>query len=126
MRYVLDASAALAMIQDEAGGDKVAGRRAEASISAVNAIEIGTRLVDSGVDIATVRRSIARLRVPIVAFDAELASIATALRESTRPFGLSLADRACLALALREGAIAVTADRAWKKLDVGCEIELIR
>jgi PIN domain nuclease of toxin-antitoxin system len=48
------------------------------------------------------------------------------LRELTRRRGLSLGDRACLALAIRENAIAVTADRDWGDLDIGCKIELIR
>lgn len=114
------------MMQGESGGNLVAAQSADAAISAVNAVEIGTRLADSGVDLATIRRSLSRIRVPIVAFDADLALIAIRLRNQTRPYGLSLGDRACLALALREGAIAVTADRAWAKLDVGCKIELIR
>jgi PIN domain nuclease of toxin-antitoxin system len=70
--------------------------------------------------------ALARLRIPIISFDADLAVIAVGLRERTRSLGLSLADRACLALALREGATAVTSDRAWSRLDVGCEIALIR
>jgi PIN domain nuclease of toxin-antitoxin system len=114
------------MLQSEPGGQAVSARRRDAVIGAVNAIEIGTRLVDGGIDADQARISIARLRIPIVDFDAELASMAVELRERTRPLGLSLADRACLALALREGAIALTADRAWAKLDIGCEIELIR
>lgn len=126
MRYVIDASAALAVLQHEPGGQWVAERITDAGISAVNAIEVGTRLVDRGMEPPRAGLALARLRIPIIGFDADLAIIAIGLRDRTRSLGLSLADRACLALALRERAIAVTSDRAWAKLDIGCEIELIR
>ena len=51
---------------------------------------------------------------------------AAALRAATRHAGLSLGDRACLALALRESAPVMTADRDWLKVDVGVEVLLIR
>lgn len=95
-------------------------------MTSVNAIEVGTKLIDNGIDARIVRSALVRLRVPIVAFDVDLATIAIELRDRTRSFGLSLADRACLALAIREGATAVTTDRVWGKLDIGCKIELIR
>lgn len=59
-------------------------------------------------------------------FDTDLALRAALLRNSTRPYGLSLGDRACLALARREGLPVLTADRSWAKLDVGVEVVLIR
>lgn len=126
MRFVLDASAALALLHDEPGAGHVGARLHDAGISAVNLIEVGSKLVDGGVDLENARRAVALLRVETVDFDLGLAETAIALRARTRPFGLSLADRACLALAIRENATALTADRAWAKLDVGCRIELIR
>ena len=45
---------------------------------------------------------------------------------ATRGQGLSLGDRACLALAHRLGATALTTDRAWSRVDVGVAIEVIR
>lgn len=59
-------------------------------------------------------------------YDEDLALAASKLRPATRHKGLSLGDRACLALAIREGATAITTDRAWADLDVGCHIEVIR
>ena len=59
-------------------------------------------------------------------FDESLALEAGFLRTSTRQYGLSLGDRACLALALREGAPVVTADRTWANLDLGIDIRVIR
>jgi PIN domain nuclease of toxin-antitoxin system len=124
--YVLDASAALAVLNAEAGADRVAQCLTEAVMSAINAVEVGSRLVDAGLATADALRAIELLRVPTIAFTEDLARIAIALRPATRAYGLSLADRACLALAIRDGATALTADRAWAKLDVGCRIELIR
>ena len=114
------------MFQGELGADWVTERLHAASVSAVNAVEVGTKLFQSTKDLEWARSAVAGLRIPIIGFDAELADRAVALGGATRPFGLSLADRACLALALRERAVAVTTDRIWKKLEIGCEIELIR
>ena len=55
-----------------------------------------------------------------------LAVAAGQLRAATQEKGLSLGDRACVALAMREQAGIVTADRAWAGLDPGVEVELIR
>ena len=62
----------------------------------------------------------------MVPFDAEQAYAADGLRTSTRERGLSLADRACLALALQLGAPVLTADRAWEGLVPGVGLEWIR
>ncbi len=59
-------------------------------------------------------------------FDAVHAELAAILREPTRDLGLSLADRACLALASDLEVPAVTADRSWRDLDIGVEVELVR
>ncbi|MDP3523658.1 MAG: PIN domain-containing protein, partial [Hoeflea sp.] len=66
------------------------------------------------------------LRFDVVPLDTETALLAGRLREATRGRGLSLGDRACLALAIRENAIALTADRNWADLDLPCKVELIR
>jgi PIN domain nuclease of toxin-antitoxin system len=72
------------------------------------------------------RDAIDLLEIAMVDFDQELAETAIELRDQTRSVGLSLADRACLALALREQATALTADRVWSSVEVGCKIEVIR
>lgn len=126
MRYVLDASALLAMLQGESGGEWVADRLDESVLSAVNLVEVGTRLLDLGLDPFNARSVIERLRIPVVGFDSDLAERAILLRRASRQHGLSLGGRACIALALREGAAAVTSDQAWATLNVGCEIVMIR
>ena len=125
-RVVLDASAMLAFLHGEAGGEVVDGHLGDAAASAVNVAEVGARLSDLGASLAEVRRAIALMAVEIVAFDAEQAYAAAGIRDATRSRGLSLGDRACLQLAARRGLPAVTADRAWAELDVDVDVQLIR
>jgi len=123
---VLDASALLALLLNEAGAETVKARLPGAFISGVNYAEVLTRSIDLGKRQEETIHQIGRLRLDHWPFDAEQAVIAASLREATRPRGLSLADRACLALALSRQLPVLTADREWQDLDVGVKIELIR
>jgi ribonuclease VapC len=124
--YVLDASAVLAFLRDEPGGERVERVLGNSIISAVNLSEIAAKLSDFGMPKAEIPEALSELAATSMAFDADLAIIAGALRKQTRANGLSLGDRACLALAQRTGRIALTTDRAWADLDVGVMIEVIR
>jgi PIN domain nuclease of toxin-antitoxin system len=95
-------------------------------MSSVNVTETVSKMVDHGADFDEALEDFRSLSLTIVDFDAEQSHIAARLRPATRHRGLSLGERACLALAIREGATALTADRKWADLDVGCKIELIR
>ena len=124
--WVLDASAILALLQREPGSDRVAEIMSGAFVGAVNYSEFLAKLSDKGVR-KDDRQTIAdALTCEVVDFTASQAETAAALRVHSRPAGLSFADRACLALALSKGATAVTADRAWSKVDLGVDIEVIR
>lgn len=125
-RFVLDASALLAVLRDERGAAFVADRMAGMLMSTVNASEAIMRSVEKGFPLETVRSLIIYLQIDLAPFDWAMALEAAGLRPDTRRLGLSFADRACLALAIRENATALTADRAWADLDLGCKIELIR
>jgi len=83
-------------------------------------------MLDSNVNVSNLKDQLFETGLKLIPLDTELALAAANLRIATRHKGLSLADRVCLALAIRENAVAVTADKAWAELDVGCEIELIR
>jgi PIN domain nuclease of toxin-antitoxin system len=72
------------------------------------------------------RFSILEIGVQVIDFDMKLAEHAGDLRQQTRHLGLSLGDRACLALAEREEAAALTADRKWTGLRSGIQVQLIR
>ena len=123
---VLDASAVLAVLRAAPGADRVESRLEGAGIGAVNLFEVVAKLDEDGVPEVEIRRAIGRLDLDIHAFDAAQAYTAGALRRTTRPLGLSLGDWACLALAQRLGAVALTADRSWSRLEIGVAVEVIR
>jgi ribonuclease VapC len=110
---VLDASALLALLQDEPGAERVAELLSGAAMSAVNLSEVVAKLIDHGMPAADVREALDGLPLDVHAFDREAAFAAGELRRITRGAGLSLGDKACLALAARLDVAAVTADRAW-------------
>jgi PIN domain nuclease of toxin-antitoxin system len=124
---VLDASALLALLNEEPGQEEVERVLISgAVVSAVNFSEVVARLADAGMPEAALREALEGLELNVVAFDRELAYRAGLLRGATREHGLSLGDRACLALAASNRCPAITADRAWESLDVGVAVRLIR
>jgi len=126
MTVALDSSAILALLFGEPGGDRVAPVVGDAVISAVNLSEIVAKLIESGYRDDEAERAVDGFLPSVMPFDAPLAIDTGVLRRGTRRQGLSLGDRACLALARREKARVLTADRAWADLDIGVEIEVIR
>ncbi len=125
-KYVLDASAVLALLNQETGKERVEAVLADSCIGTVNYCEVLGKLIDAGMSEQDARESVELLNVEVVSFDTELARLAAVLRPTTKKLGLSLGDRSCLALALARRNIAVTAERIWTKLKIGVKIELIR
>ena len=123
---VLDASAVLALLNDEPGAETVAGLVRNSAISAVNVSEVAAKLDDAGVPEHVIRRAVGGLLMDIVPFDAEQALQSGLLRTATRAAGLSLGDRACLGLAKRLGLSAVTADRSWERVQIGVSVTVLR
>ena len=97
----------------------------DAVVSAVNAAEVVTKLMEP-VSPGRAREDFRRLRLEIAPFDLQQACLVADLRAPTRAFGLSLGDRACLALARTLRLPALTADGHWSQVDVGVEVRLIR
>ena len=123
---VLDASALLTFLFGETGHERVASQLDRSCISAINLSEVIGRFARDGHDAREVLRRINQSSIKTVPFLAEDAALAAALVPATLPLGLSLGDRACLALAASRKAPAWTADRAWAPLDIGVAIEVIR
>jgi ribonuclease VapC len=125
---VLDASALLALILGEPGGERVQGVLTDCAMTAVNLSEVVGHFARIGSPEADIRLMLDPLPFVRVALDEELAFIAGLMLPATREAGLSFGDRACLALANKLGVQALTADRAWQRIGraVGVEIELIR
>jgi ribonuclease VapC len=124
--YVLDASAVLCLLQEEKGAERVARALPAAEIGAVNYCEVVGKLVDGGMDEETADRLIDMLHLSVIPFDRTQARLAGSLRAITRKLGLSLADRACLALAQAQGATALTCERSWTRFEAPCRIETVR
>ncbi len=114
------------MLHGELGAEIVEGVVEAAAISTVNWSEVYQRSLARGVDVTGLRSELEALGLSVLPFAAEDAEQAAELWLSTREAGLSLGDRACLALALRLGAPALTADRSWIGLDLGVEVRAVR
>ncbi len=126
-RIVLDASAMLAVLNSEPGSEKLTEQMlGDAVASTVNLAEVHTKLVSRGGDpdeawddaLSSVQES--------MPFTEGQAKVAGSLARETRSLGLSLGDRACLALALSLQAPVYTTDRSWKNLKLAVRIHVIR
>jgi PIN domain nuclease of toxin-antitoxin system len=126
-RIVLDASALLAVLNREPGAERLTPRLLSAAISStVNLAEVQSKLVSRGIrpDEAW-EAALSPIREAAV-FTGEQAKIAGSLIAQTSGFGLSLGDRACLALGIALKAPVYTADRSWRNLKLGVRIHLVR
>jgi ribonuclease VapC len=122
----IDASALLALLFAEPGAEEVADAIANiAAVSTVNLCETATVLIRRGLDAQTILSPV-REQVIVEPFTDADALAAAKLYPQTAAKGLSLGDRACIALADRLGSPAVTAEHVWSELDLGIEVRLIR
>jgi len=110
---VLDASAVLALLNGEPGHEAVAAVLPGAVLGAVNLAEVVSKLLGRGVSADDAQEAVRCLGVELAPYTAAQAFRTGELRPLTRVFGLSLGDRACLALAAERGATAITAERHW-------------
>lgn len=122
---VLDSSAVLALLLGETGADRVKSVLPGAFLSTVNFAEIITKLCERGMPQDQARLAIEAIGVEVVDFGVDQACITGDLRNRTRSAGLSLGDRACLALAQQKNRPAITADTAWGQMP-GFDVVVIR
>jgi ribonuclease VapC len=122
--YVLDASAILALLNNETGADRVQSvlENANCFMSVVNWSEVARKLVAKGRAVEPVAEGLQSIGLEFKSFDYSSA-VATAKIKAPP---LSLGDRACLSVAATLGAIALSADRIWLTFDTGVTVELIR
>jgi PIN domain nuclease of toxin-antitoxin system len=125
-KFVLDASAILAAANNEPGADFVVAHSSEAIVSTVNLAEAHSKLILLGLPESDAWEIALSFCSEVISFDAAQSRIAGALISSTRSLGLSLGDRACLALGMLLRAPVYTTDRSWKKLNLQVEIRLLR
>lgn len=127
-KVVLDTSAVLVYLFREPGADKVSPILESASglISSVNYAELVSKLTDHGMPSAIIRETLSGLGLELVDHDEIQAFSTGELRAVSRPFGLSLGDRACLALGIIKQLPVLTADRVWLDVPVQTEVRVIR
>jgi len=124
---ILDASALLAVLHREPGSEKLTAElMSRAVCSTVNIAEVHSKLVKDGVPPDDAWRATLGLIHEAVTFSMEHAKLAGSLTSKTRSLGLSLADRACLALAIAMDRPVYTTDRSWKNLQIGAKIRVLR
>jgi PIN domain nuclease of toxin-antitoxin system len=126
MGVVLDASALLAYLRAEPGSEAVDGVLGSALITSVNWAEVLQKSLSAGVEVEGLRQELQALGLAVEPFSAEDADTAALLWPQTRHLGLSLADRACLSLALRLNLPVLTCDRIWAELTLPLRIQLLR
>ena len=125
-RWVFDASALLALLNREPGHGLVADALAEgAMMSTVNFSEVVAKLADAGLAESEICEAIEPLGINYAAFDEEGALFAGMLRPASKESGLSLGDRACVALGNLSGLPVLTADLAWNDLDLDSAVEIV-
>jgi ribonuclease VapC len=126
-RVVLDASALLAILNQEPGAERMTPELlSAAATSTVNLAEVHGKLVGRGLNPDEAWEATLSPIREAVAFTSEHARLTGDLAVQTRALGLSLGDRACLALGLALKAPVYTADKSWKKLKVSVRIHVIR
>ncbi len=123
---VFDASVVLAHLNNERGAERATHFLGDAIICAVNYSEVIAKLIERGASLSLIRPALSRYGLEIAPFDEDLAERAGALRAKTKALGLSLGDRACLALAERSRLPVLTADRMWKDLSLHIDVQILR
>lgn len=127
-RVVLDSSALLALLLEEQGADEVTKAMEDggALICAVNLAEVAGRLALLGNSPARIREALEPLELEVALVDKDLAFRAGFMAPASKPLGLSMGDRMCLATAEQLGGTALTADRAWLKWKGKAKVVCIR
>jgi ribonuclease VapC len=125
-KVVLDASALIALIYQEKGQDVVEKYLPNAEISTVNFSEVAAYVIKKGIPAKEAIALLRDLSLDIIDFDESQSLLAAQLILKTSAKGLSLGDRACLALAYENKHSVLTADKIWATLDLNIDIVLIR
>ncbi len=126
---VIDASAIIALLEQEKGAEIVEKKLNGAIVSSVNFSEIVAVINRKVTDKKTQEEAIRLFTSTfqhVIDFDKEQAMIVGKLDQFTKQYGLSLGDRACLALAQFRNLPVLTAEKNWQKLKIDVDIQLIR
>ena len=123
---VFDSSVLIAILRQELGSEVGEQSLNDALISTVNLAEVATYLARNSVPPETINQALAAFPIEVVPFDREQGLIAGCLYPACKSLGLSLGDRACLALAKSKNLPVLTADKAWLELKINVDVKTIR
>ena len=123
---VFDSSVLIAILRQEPGSEVGEQSLNDALISTVNLAEVATYLARNSVPPETINQALAAFPIEVVPFDREQGLIAGCLYPDCKSLGLSLGDRACLALAKSKSLPVLTADKAWLELEIDVSVNSIR
>ncbi|MEA5564848.1 MULTISPECIES: type II toxin-antitoxin system VapC family toxin [unclassified Anabaena] len=123
---VVDASAVLALLNQETGSEEILQLIDNAAISSVNLSEVIAKLAEAGIPEEEIRQILLNLNLEVILFNEEQALRAGMMRPATKSIGLSFGDRACLALGVILNQPVITTDRLWSNLNIGIEIRVVR
>lgn len=124
---ILDSSALLALLKNEPGADIVESLLGTITMSSINVSEVATVLLNSEMTLQECQNTVLPFISEIVPYDEEQAFLTADLRRKTKSYGLSLGDRACIALGQKLQLPIYTADRIWGELKLeNIDIRLIR
>ncbi|AIL13931.1 hypothetical protein IM40_11420 (plasmid) [Candidatus Paracaedimonas acanthamoebae] len=124
---ILDSSALLALLKNEPGADIVESLLGKIIMSSINLSEVATVLLNSEMTLQECQDTVLPFISAIVPYDEEFALLTADLRKKTKSYGLSLGDRACIALGQKLQLPIYTADKIWKELQLdNIDIRLIR
>jgi PIN domain nuclease of toxin-antitoxin system len=126
---ILDSSALLAYLRSEPGYEVVDNAIEKgAAISAINFSEVAAVMIRDGQKPATVKSQLSGLELSVLPLEEDVAFGAAELVILTKPYGLSLGDRICFAMAKSLKVPTITADKPWAKIakEIGVDIKLIR
>ena len=123
---VLDASAILAVARNEPGADVVNTHRANAIISAVNHMEVISKLLRFDIPMNEIEIFLSEAFPSVTEFDHQQAPLAAQLHAENRKHRLSYADTACFALAMTRNIPVLTGDRKWSTIPLDVEVRMFR
>jgi ribonuclease VapC len=123
---VLDASALIAFLNSEPGADIVHAAIPGAVMSAVNYSEVLKKTIERGGTSEAAASFVRGLSIVVIPFDEALAEVSASLYPKTKPYGLSFADRACLALGIARNIKVLTAEHKMAELSLSIKVKLIR
>jgi PIN domain nuclease of toxin-antitoxin system len=126
-KVIFDSSALIALFAKETGYDFIKKHMKDAIISSVNIAEVYKYCIESQNLTKNEAKSLIKLAdIKIIDFCDEQALITAEIISKTKKYGLSLGDRACLALAILRNHPVITCDRIWQKVDINVKFIMAR